>query len=395
MGNRLVDDVAKTERGGAATGPTPVSGEATSARATPDSAAPKRDSSRGRPPTDPTVVLGPRSKKLPLDSFAPKPDREDKPRQPRGPETKRRPTTLPPPRSAGNLLPSPTQTPRSMRVARLPPGVAAPPVVATPPRVTSPAPIQFDGATQVASPPPPPSPSRSAITEGARCAISEPTAVVTPLPFPILVVEGARRRTAEATEVVAPLPSPESPRAASTPSVVVEPGLAEPDATGNASGDRRRWLVAGAMGAATMAAAILFVVIGFSSPGVARDYPKVDRVAPEVRPVPAPPPVTLPAPERAAYTQPPREPVPPTELAAPVAAAPPPAQVQTPPVNAIPGPSDDSSRPPRPRTKVAPPPGATHRPPQIAKPPARPSSKPPVKPRPPTYDPDSLFLQKP
>ena len=446
MGNRLVDDVPRTDGGGAATPLDLASGEALEAQ---------------------TVVIGPRSKKLPPDSFVPKPDPETETR----PATKRRPSTLPPPRSAGNRLPAPTQTPRSMPVAAMPadppqviavrsilaapraarssvtppvmptaippvtpavippvtptaispaaippvtppqagalPGVAAPPAdtalpIASPSVAAAPAQgrpaIEIDEATQVASPPPPP--SSIATTHGAFRPTGEPTDVVTPLPFPILVVEGTTRRAAEATELVAPLPPP---RAASTPSVVVEPGLVEAETTGNAATDRRRWLVAGAMGAAAVVAVILFVAIGFSSAGVTRDYPPVDRAPPTtppaVKPMPMPAAAAVkpPPPERAAHAEPPPDPASPTDVAAPMPAPPSPAVAPMTPTDEVSPPADDSGRPSRPRTRIAPPPtsrtspSATHRPAQVVKP----ASRLPVKPRPPTYDPDALFLKKP
>jgi hypothetical protein len=385
MGNRLLDDVPTTDRGG--------SGPELGARG------------------EATAVIRPRDKLSP-DAFAPKPRSEDA-RAAAAPSRVRRPTTLPPPRSAGNRLPGVALTRRVLPVATIlgesqqtiaaqsilgarssvvppaaaPAGSASPagllPVVASPllsarrvvvvppiaiavarPAIVQPRPpLEVGEATQVASPPPPP----SIANDGARTVIGDRTEIVTPLPFPSLVVEGASRRAAEPTLLVIPLPPP---RAASTPSVVVEPGLAEPQGT-SATG-RRRWFAAAAMGATAIVAGI---VIAFSSAGVESNFRPANRVG--LAPPPAPSMMEGPAPRPSPEAPPPPANAPPAAMPATVT----------------------ETAPERPRTRrLAPParaPGATHRSGQIAKHAARSPSKPTGKPRPLTYDPDSLFLNKP
>jgi hypothetical protein len=311
-------------------------------------------------------------------------------------------------------------------VVVVPAVVAAPPAVITPATVAVPAakprpPVALDEGTQVANPPPPPS-----LVAGDRgCATTDPNESVTPLPSeisdgvrrrasepsesaaPIVITATTHRRGSEPTDIVAPLPPPlERARASSTPLVIVEPGLAEPEASVTSKGaDRRRWIVAGAMGGVALVTVILVVVIGFSGSGMARE-PRPARRVPiatmprEVVPQPPAPPMNPQVPERAVATESLHEPTPPTDVAAHVQAPPPPAEppaeIETQPDTAVPAPAGETHRPARPRSKVGPvSSSATRKPAQVARPTTGPPSSPPAKPRPPTYDPDALFLKKP
>ena len=362
MGKRLVDDVPRTDGGDAATPLAPACGEAIEAQ---------------------TVVIGLRSKKLAPDSFVPKPDLEEK-TEISAPPNKRPLTTLPAPRSTGRRLLSVATRPASApRIVVVPPVVAVvtPPTVVVPPARSRP-PVEpgvvnkVGDATLVSNPPPPPP---SAVADGGR-ETSDPNECVTPLPSPIGIADGTHqgagepdhsatpaplviaatthRRGSEPTDIVAPLPSPSlTSRASSTPLVIVEPGLADPEpAIVRTGADRRSWIVAGAMGAAAVVAVVLFIVIGFSSSGMARE-PRPARRLPiatmprEVVPPAPTAPVNPPPPERAVHTEAPQEPTPPSDVAAQVPASPPPAETRIPPEDAVSAPADEPRRTPRSRTR--------------------------------------------
>jgi len=434
----------------------------------------------GRAPTDtPTAIVSLRKKPVALDSFVQKPTPEAKPTLPK-PRTNGKPAALPsantdkipdlfprdstdgsdgstqlpivtygragappsptdakaavPPREvnpnpgpskAGNRLPPPLQTPRSMPVA-------SPPVVA---------------------------PSDAALPVVDMQSVKDrlPTEVATPPPPPIVVARSSVRKAAESTQLVPPLPLPIEPpvrRAARapTPAVIVEPGLAEIETIGTTGASRRSWIAAGVLSAMAIAAVILVIVSDPSGGDVPRAKAPVGNepaaaTSSEVKPLPSqpaaepprpertarnsepPPPPEPPRPERTARNsepppppEPPRpertarnsEPPPATEVAAQVPTEPPPSKIQAPPKNAITPPTSEATPPRRPSpppTALAPsppkrasPPSVTHKPVQVAKPVAKPPVKtqPGPQPRPParaikqpTYDPDALFLKNP
>jgi len=336
-------------------------------------------------------------------------------------------------KGAGNRLPPPLQTPRSMPVVATP--VVASPVIASP--VVAPPVV----ATPVVAPPvvaPPvvaPPVDKKTLSSDAE----ETTSISTPPPPPPIASTPARVRKAnEATQVVVPLPSPfETPaKRAPTASVLVEPGVAETETTDTAGAHRRKRIVVGMIGAAAIVGVILVVVIGFSSNDVTRADAPANReptaaTPPEIKPPPAPAPPEPPRPERTmrnsqpppptadvaaqapaepaanAVASPPAEPAanavvsPPAEPAANAVASPPaePAAnaVASPPTKPAPSPPPP---PPVAHTPSAPKrmssPGATHTPAQATRAVAKPAAKPQTKPvKQPAYDPNSLFLKKP